>query len=92
MDNCKEDATPVVINYYMDSDEVGLQVDSAKYRALINSLLYLIASRSYIQFSVCMCEKESHYKYEKSILKYLKGTTNVGLWSSGNFKISLSEF
>jgi len=39
-----------------------------------------------IMFAVCFCArfqsnpKESHFKVAKRILKYLKGTTTVGLW------------
>jgi len=67
-------------------DEKGVSVDQTKYRGLIGSLLYLTASRPDIMFSACMCvkfqsnPKESHFKAGKWILKYLKGTINVGLW------------
>jgi len=69
----------------MDANEVGQPVDSTKYRRLIGSLLYLTVSRPNIQFDVCLCArfqgnpKESHLKVAKRILKYLKGTTNVGI-------------
>jgi len=36
--------------------------------------------------------KESHFKAAKSILKYLKGTTNVGLWYPNESNIVLSVF
>ena len=55
---------------------------------MIGSLLYLIASRPDILFSVCICArfqtepKESHLKSVKRIIKYLKGTENIGLWYS----------
>jgi len=61
-------------------------VDQTKYRGLIGSLLYLTTSRPDIMFVVCLCAryqanpKESHLKAAKRILKYLKVTTNVGLW------------
>jgi len=70
----------------MDADLAGKEVDHAKYRGLIGSLLYLTASRPDIMFVVCLCAtfqanpKESHLKVAKRILKYLKGTINVGLW------------
>ena len=82
MEDCKEAATPIATNCLMDADEAGQPVDSTKYRG---SLLYLIASRPDIQFGVGLCArfqanpKESHFKAEKRILNYLKGTTNVGL-------------
>nr|KYP66250.1 Copia protein [Cajanus cajan] len=46
-------------------------------------------------FVVCLCArfqanpKESHMKSVKRILKYLKGTTNVGLWYPKRVSLSL---
>jgi len=82
----------------MDVDEVGKQVDSTKYRGLIGSLLYLTFNRPDIQFGVCLCArfqsnpKELHFKAIKRILKYLKGTTNVGLWYPNESNIVFSGF
>jgi hypothetical protein len=53
---------------------------------MIGSLLYLTIIRPDIMFSVCLYAwfqanpKESHITIVKRIMKYLKGTTNVGLW------------
>ena len=52
---------------------------------MIGSLLYLTASRPDILFSVCLYARfqsdprESHLTVVKIILRYLKGTTNLGL-------------
>jgi len=54
MEDCKEVATPIATNCLMDADETRQQVDSTKYRGLINSLLFLTASRPDIQFGVCL--------------------------------------
>jgi len=68
MEDCKEVVTPIAINYLMDADEAGKQVDSTKYRGLIGFLLYLTTSRPDIQFGVCLCvrfqsnPKELHFK------------------------------
>jgi len=73
MENCKEDATPIVIGCYLDTNEKGANVDQTKHRGLIGSLLYLIASRPNIMFNVCLCAryqanpKESHYMAAKRI-------------------------
>jgi len=98
MEDYKESTTPIATNCLMDVDEAGQPVDSTKYRGLIESLLYLTASRPDIQFGVCLCArfqanpKESHFKVAKRILKYLKGTTNVGLWYPCDSNINLSGF
>ena len=95
MEDCKEAATPIATNCLMDTDEAGQLVDSTEYRGLIGSLLYLTTD---IQFGVCLCArfqanpKESHFKDAKRILKYLKGTTNVGLWYPCDSNISLRGF
>lgn len=86
MENCKEIATPMSSSTYVDQDESGKPIDITKYRGMIGSLLYLTASRPDIMFSVCLCArfqscpKESHLSSVKRIMKYLKGTPNVGLW------------
>ncbi|KAK6161291.1 hypothetical protein DH2020_004672 [Rehmannia glutinosa] len=60
--------------------------DQTRYRALIESLLYLTASRPDITFVIGVCArfqstpKESHMTATKRILRYLKGCQEVGLW------------
>uniref|UniRef100_A0A3Q7XZQ9 Uncharacterized protein LOC113786557 n=1 Tax=Cicer arietinum TaxID=3827 RepID=A0A3Q7XZQ9_CICAR len=86
IENCKESTTPMGSGTYVDKDASGISIDISKYRGMIGSLLYLTASRPNIMFSVCLCArfqadpKESHLVAVKRIMKYLKGTTNVGLW------------
>ncbi|XP_068491994.1 uncharacterized mitochondrial protein AtMg00810-like [Phaseolus vulgaris] len=85
MESCKEASTPMPSSYYMDVDSAGKSVDQTKYKGLIGSLLYLTASRPDIMFAVCLCTryqanpKESHFKAAKRILKYIKGTSSIGL-------------
>ncbi|KAK6161984.1 hypothetical protein DH2020_001825 [Rehmannia glutinosa] len=79
----------------MDVDADGKHVDQTRYRALIGSLLYLTASRPDITFAVGVCvrfqsaPKESHVTADKRILRYLKGSQEVGLWypKEGGFKL-----
>ncbi|XP_050895160.1 secreted RxLR effector protein 161-like [Lathyrus oleraceus] len=86
MDSCKQMSTSMGSGTYVDQDESDTLIDITKYRGMIGSLLYLTTSRPDIMFSVCLCArfqanpKESHLTVVKRIMKYLKGTTNVGLW------------
>ena len=79
-------STPMGSGTYVDQDELGVSIDITKYRGMIGSLLYLTTSRPDIMVSVCLFArfqanpKESHLTAVKRIMKYLKGTTNVGLW------------
>ena len=82
----------------MDTDEKGTNFDQTKYRGLIGSLLYLTASRPDVIFSICLCArfqakpKESHYMAAKRILKYLKGTIDVGLWYPSEVSMNLISY
>lgn len=77
-----EDVTPIDThigtNSKLDIDEPNLEVNEILYRSIIDSLLYLIASWPNIVFSVRIYarfqarRKESHLKYSKRILRYLK--------------------
>nr|KYP35691.1 Retrovirus-related Pol polyprotein from transposon TNT 1-94 [Cajanus cajan]KYP38474.1 Retrovirus-related Pol polyprotein from transposon TNT 1-94 [Cajanus cajan] len=98
MENCKISNTPMSTNCYLDSDIAGKDVEESMYRGIIGSLLYLTASRPDIMYSVCVCArfqskpKESHLKAVKKILKYLKGTINVGLWYPKGTSPSLTGY
>ena len=73
-------------NGHLDLDEGGNPVDQKLYRSMIGSFLYSTASRPDIMFSVCMCARfqaaprELHLTAIKRILRYLKYTSNIGLW------------
>src|SRR5256886_9376141 len=86
MENSGSKRTPMGTTTNLDKDEIGKSVDQKVYRGMIGSLLYLTASRPNIIFSVCLCAryqsnpKESHLKSVKKILRYLKHTTDFGLF------------
>jgi hypothetical protein len=77
--------TPMATTVKLDKDENGKDVDQKLYRGMIESLLYLSASRPDIMFSVCLCArfqscpKESHLTVVKRIFRYLLGTKSLGL-------------
>jgi hypothetical protein len=57
MEDCKPIKIPMPTNGHLDLDEKGKLVDQTLYRSMIDSLLYLTASRPDIMFSVCMCAR-----------------------------------
>jgi len=69
----------------LSKEDTRSKVDQKLYRGMIDSLLYLAASRPNILFSVCVCARfqsdprEPHLTAVKRIFRYLKGTTNLGL-------------
>nr|KYP75566.1 hypothetical protein KK1_019757 [Cajanus cajan] len=94
-----EDAKPMKAPMHPSTtlglDEESPDVDSIMYRGMVGSLLYLTASRPDIMFSVCVCArfqvqpKEVHLQVVKRILRYLKGTPNLGInfYKSQNFSL-----
>jgi hypothetical protein len=77
--------TPMGTNGHLDLDMGGTLVDQKIYCSMIESLLYLYASRSDIMLSVCMCEKfqpapkDCYLRAIKRIMRYLVLTPNLGL-------------
>ena len=90
--------TPMAFGYKIDADLNGKPVDQKRYRGMIGSLLYLIASRPDIMFSTCVCARyqanpmESHVVAVKRIFKYLKGTPKLGLWYPAKSDFQLNAF
>ena len=60
----------------LNKDENGKPVDEKRFKGMIRSLLYLIASRANIMFATCFCAhfqsnpRESHLNAIKIIFKY----------------------
>ncbi|GJX61879.1 retrovirus-related pol polyprotein from transposon TNT 1-94, partial [Tanacetum coccineum] len=97
-DSCDPVDTPMVEKFKMDEDKEGKAVDPSHYCGMIGTLLYLIASRPDLQFSICMCARyqarptEKHLHAVKRIFQYLKGTVNRGLWYPKDSSIALTAF
>ena len=68
------------------------------YKSIIGSLLYLMASRPNIAFSVGVCAryqaapKESHLTAVKRIIHYINGTPEYGLWYLKDFNDYLAGY
>ncbi|KAG7559036.1 Integrase catalytic core [Arabidopsis thaliana x Arabidopsis arenosa] len=94
----KTSKTPMSSTTKLSADEAGESVDEKLYRAMIGSLLYLTASRPDLCFSVGVCAryqanpKQSHLNAVKRILKYVKGTTDYGLYYSKQTNQNLVGF
>jgi hypothetical protein len=84
MADSKPIKTPMALNGHLDINEEGKSVDQKVFRSMIDSLLYLCASRPDIMLSVCMCArfeanpKECHLMSVKRIFRYLVHTPNLG--------------
>jgi hypothetical protein len=98
MEDSKAMATPMSTTTTLDADEEGEHVDQKEYRSMIGSLLYLMATRPDIQFSVCLCAcfqaslRTSHRQAVKRISRYLRHTPNIGLWYSASSSLALHGF
>ncbi|GKE28069.1 hypothetical protein Tco_1443453 [Tanacetum coccineum] len=86
LEDSKPTKTLMSMEIKLTKDDETDFVDSSKYQGMIGSLLYLIASRPDILFSVCLCArfqedpKTTHLEAVKRIFRYVRGTTHIGLW------------
>ncbi|PWA66883.1 Copia protein [Artemisia annua] len=86
LSDCASVKTPMVPPNNLGPDLTGKSVNQTMFRGMIGSLMYLLATRPDIQLAVCLCAryqsdpKESHLTAVKRILRYLKGTSNLGLY------------
>ena len=94
----KPTKTPMHPTCILEKEEVSNKVCQKLYRGMICSLLYLTTSRPDILFSVCLCARfqsdprETHLTAVKRILRYLKGTTNLGLMYKKTSEYKLSGY
>ncbi|GKE73485.1 hypothetical protein Tco_1535526 [Tanacetum coccineum] len=82
----------------LDEDLHGTRVDPTRYHGMFGSLMYLTSSRPDLVFAVCMCARyqarptKKHLHVVKQVFRYLKGTTNIGLWYLKNTGIALTTY
>nr|GEW79736.1 retrovirus-related Pol polyprotein from transposon TNT 1-94 [Tanacetum cinerariifolium] len=97
-ESCDPVDTPMVEKSKLDEDKEGKVVDPSHYHGMISTLLYLIASRPDLQFSICMCARylarptEKNLHAVKRIFRYQRGTVNQGLWYPKDSSIALISF
>jgi hypothetical protein len=98
MEDSKAMTTLMSTTTALDADEEAEHVDQKEYWSMIGSLLYLMAMRPDIQFSVCLCAhfqaspRTSHWQAVKQIFRYLRHTPDVGLWYSVSSSLALHGF
>jgi hypothetical protein len=67
-------------------DENGKASDPTTYKQMVGCLMYLLATRPDIAFSVCLVARymerptEIHVAAVKRIMRYLKGSLSFGIW------------
>ncbi|RVW19213.1 Retrovirus-related Pol polyprotein from transposon TNT 1-94 [Vitis vinifera] len=77
---------PIVPSFKLMKDEGGVKVDNTYYKQIVGSLMYLIATRPDMMFVVSLISRymenptELHLQAAKRVLRYLKGTTEFGIF------------
>lgn len=87
MDKCKATDTPLSSTEKLSAVEGNTlgQVDATKYRSLVGALQYLTLTKPDISFAVNkVCQflhapTTVHWSAVKRILRYIRGTLNLGL-------------
>eukprot|EP00253_Pinus_taeda_P009887 PITA_09887 len=98
MEDCAPMSTPMTTNYKLSIDVDSPLVDATHYRSMIGALLYLTATRPDIMQAVGMvgrfqsAPKQSHLLAVKRILRYLKGTSDFGLWYPKNSTLTVTAY
>lgn len=86
MQNFNSVGNPIVPGQKVSRDEVGVKVDSTLYKQIVGSLMYLTATRPDLMFVVSLISRfmanptELHFAVAKRIMRYVKGTLELGVW------------
>jgi hypothetical protein len=98
MAELKPVSTPMSSSTTLGPDEDGEAVNQRGYMSMINSLLYLTATRPDIQFTVGLCARfqasprSSYRTAVQRVFRYLKHTPEFGIWYSTSSSQDLVGF
>ena len=90
--------TPSSTAVMLGACDNSIKVDVSSYRGMIGSLLYLTTSRPDIMYATFLCARfqadprDLHLVTVKIILRYLKGTSNLGIWYPKESSFNLVEY
>jgi hypothetical protein len=94
LESCKSVSTPLAVNEKLSKSDGDAKADVTQYRSLIGCLLYLTATRPDLMFSASLLSRfmhspsVTHLGVGKRVLRYIKGTTDFGIWyNKGDGKI-----
>jgi hypothetical protein len=85
MENSNAVCSPMVTGTKLSKHDQGNKVDPTQFKQIIGSLMYLTATRPDLMFAVNMVARfmeqpvETHMIAAKRILRYLKGTLDLGI-------------
>ena len=86
LETCKPIGTPMVTRHKLSKKDEMPTIEQKKYRSMIGGLQYLNHTRPDIENAVGIIARfqadprETHYVVVKRIFRYLKGTSNYGIW------------
>ncbi|CAL5326432.1 unnamed protein product [Camellia sinensis] len=86
MENSNSVHNPIVPGCKLFKDENGIGVDETLFKQMVGCLMYLTAMRPDLMFAVSLISRymakptELHLLAAKRILRYLKGTTGLGVF------------
>nr|GEU68066.1 hypothetical protein [Tanacetum cinerariifolium] len=98
MDSCDSVDTPMVDQLNLDEDPLGNPVDQTRFCSMVDSLMYLTASRLDLLFAVSMWARyqasptKNHLEALKRVFRYLKGTINWSLWYLKDTTMALTAY
>ncbi|PNX55109.1 copia-type polyprotein [Trifolium pratense] len=99
MENCNAVSSPIVPGCKLVKNETGKASDEKRYKQIVGSLMYLLATRPDLAFSVCLVARfmdrptKIHKAALKRIMRYVKGTIGYGvLYKKTSDELQLSAW
>ena len=86
MEHCNSVKNPIVLGLKLGKDEGGAGVDATAYKQMVGRLMYMTATRPDLAYVVSLISRfmerptELHQAAMKRVLRYLKGTTEFGIF------------
>eukprot|EP00253_Pinus_taeda_P026482 PITA_26482 len=86
MDRCNPMETPLAGNWRKEDVTSSEVVEDTIYTKLLGSLMYLVNTQPYMCYAINHLSQatinptKQYWKEEKDVLRYLRGTTQFGLW------------